>query len=798
MSNSNYVHIIQNSINTKVSIKKGTLNDEEKIQQIQEIQEIQDKENTKNRSCKPIYIFLFILGIIIIVLVLTIPIVLKYKKRNDNNGENEKYYPIIFSDINKNNYIKTTVYEDFVIPPDRKLQVVGEDFQHKNSTFIIGTNKHTFFIDEKGMIKGVTINDFPLYYSFNETITNGSYLFKNVKCFKTIDLSKMDGSKMIDASNMFENSNFEEIYFGTESLDDNSENRINIRNLDEENLTQEITEDSENEEREEYFNTSKIKSVKEIFLNCSNLKKIELTPSFNVGKNAKGMFKNCTKLEELNTTNIVSSEIEEMESMFEDCQSLKEISFSNEFLTGEVKSLYSVFKNTNLNTLDISYLRLFNLENCSNIFEGASIKQTLKIGKYYKNDDIRDDLFREIAKVTDVNTDVFTPIGTTINIVFEEIYSSENNVSISVKEINIEYTINYREGENYKIYSNNLTIGLGWDYDINNTYDLDASILAFDNNLNYLDFLNWNRIKIYNGAIIYCGDDLTGEGEGDDEQIKILLDEIPHDAQILTVQINDNKKQILKYVKSAYVRIFTDTEIIGIFSITQAGDDMGILIGCFTKDISEGWNFMPLSRSIPGYYATESTSAVQEILHSILEDKLISAIELVERLMVVANGSSIYSEEENFTNLYWNGTHWFADSSNLIKSIINGRDVYNPKINSCQEKFAIVEDVDANTLISECNDQSNDFNNLEYGVPRLLHFKDENDTGHVGVYLGQNLTLSKGEVNVIEATTSWNASAVIYSWVDYDGTRRFYREGDLSENEYNWTSHASLNKWVRY
>ena len=38
-----------------------------------------------------------------------------------------------------------------------------------------------------------------------------------MKCFKAIDLSKMDSSKMIDVSNMFENSEFEEINFGTEN-----------------------------------------------------------------------------------------------------------------------------------------------------------------------------------------------------------------------------------------------------------------------------------------------------------------------------------------------------------------------------------------------------------------------------------------------------------------------------------------------------------------------------------------------------------------------------------------------------
>ena len=76
-------------------------------------------------------------------------------------------------------------------------------------------------------------------------------------------------------------------------------------------------------------------------------------------------------------------------------------------------------------------------------------------------------------------------------------------------------------------------------------------------------------------------------------------------------------------------------------------------------------------------------------------------------------------------------------------------------------------------------------------VPRLLHLN-----GHVGVYLGRNLSTSNGEVNVIESTTSWGANAIIYSWVDNDGTRRLNKEGRLSESKLNWTSHGSLDQWV--
>jgi stress response protein SCP2 len=341
-----------------------------------------------------------------------------------------------------------------------------------------------------------------------------------------------------------------------------------------------------------------------------------------------------------------------------------------------------------------------------------------------------------------------------------------------------------------------LHVGLGWDYDPSNRYDLDSSILVFDNNINYLTRVNFQQLEAYNGTINLNGDDVTGEGEGDDEEIRIFLDQLPSEVQIFTVQLNSYTLNTLKYVKSAYIRLSSETDVIGTYSINQAGENIGLLIGCFSKSASNKWSFKPLNKTIPGQIVTESVSSIQEILHLIFDNKLISAEEFINRLTIVANGQSVYSQKPKYNSLYWNGTHWFADCSNLIKSIINGRDVYNPEIGSYQKKFPVVDDVNANSLILKCNDISHDFSKLGSGVPRLLHLKDNKGNGHVGVYLGKILSNSKGNVNVIESTTSWGAKAVIYSWVDYDGTRRLYEGGPLSEMKYNWTSHASLDKWL--
>jgi tellurium resistance protein TerZ len=488
-----------------------------------------------------------------------------------------------------------SVYGDLSFPYDTKVQVVGSDFQYKDSTVIVNKNEKLFSIDDSGKIEGVTKEDFPLYYSFKEPIINASYLFKDVKFIKMIDLSKMDSSQMVDASSMFENSNVEEIYFASEK-DTTSE---------------------------EYFNTTKIKNVSKIFLNCGNLKKIIFPPIFNVGKNAKEMFKGCSKLKEVNSTAIVSTEIEEIDSMFEDCKSLKEISFSNDFLTGEVKSLNQVFKNTNLTALDISYLRLFNLQTFPNVFSGASINGNLKLGKYYSNNNIRDNLFKEIAKVTNPKTHVYLPSGISLIPIFQNIYYSIKKVNITVSEIYIDYNINYREDENYILYSNYLHVGLGWAYDSTNVYDLDSSVVVFDSDINSLNVVNFMNLRTYDGSISLSGDDLTGEGSGigDDEEIRIRLDRLSSDSKILTVQINSYNRNILKNVKSAYIRLSTETDVIGTYSITQAGDNIGLLIGCFVKTDSNSWVFRPLNKVIPGHIVTDSIPSIQEILHSIFDNK---------------------------------------------------------------------------------------------------------------------------------------------------------------------------------
>lgn len=107
-------------------------------------------------------------------------------------------------------------------------------------------------------------------------------------------------------------------------------------------------------------------------------------------------------------------------------------------------------------------------------------------------------------------------------------------------------------------------VGLGWDvnkYSGGFDFDLDASAFMVDANgrTDASNFIFYNNLKDPTGAVQHMGDNRTGEGDGDDEQIKIDLTKIPANIQkvAITVTIDqaDVRKQNFGMVENAYIRL---------------------------------------------------------------------------------------------------------------------------------------------------------------------------------------------------------------------------------------------------
>ena len=113
-----------------------------------------------------------------------------------------------------------------------------------------------------------------------------------------------------------------------------------------------------------------------------------------------------------------------------------------------------------------------------------------------------------------------------------------------------------------------ITVGLGWDtnkYDGGNDFDLDSSVFLLDATGKVTgpqDFVFYNQTTGGNGSVVHTGDNLTGEGEGDDEQVKIALKDIPESVQkvTFTVTIHDAEARTQNFgmVSNAFIRVVND------------------------------------------------------------------------------------------------------------------------------------------------------------------------------------------------------------------------------------------------
>ena len=130
--------------------------------------------------------------------------------------------------------------------------------------------------------------------------------------------------------------------------------------------------------------------------------------------------------------------------------------------------------------------------------------------------------------------------------------------------------INLEKGQRVNVELQKFTIGLGWDTNSSSTgvdFDLDASAFILGENKKLLsdeNFVFYNNLKSPDGAVEHTGDNLTGEGEGDDESIRINLSKISPNAYevciVVTIHKADERKQNFGQVHNSFIRIYnTDT-----------------------------------------------------------------------------------------------------------------------------------------------------------------------------------------------------------------------------------------------
>lgn len=157
-----------------------------------------------------------------------------------------------------------------------------------------------------------------------------------------------------------------------------------------------------------------------------------------------------------------------------------------------------------------------------------------------------------------------------------------------------------------------LVIGLGWDtnkYDGGSDFDLDASaFLCGDNGKvsSDADFVFYSNLKHSSGAVEHTGDNLTGEGEGDDEVINVDLSLVPANVSkidfTVTIYEAESRHQNFGQVSNAYIHIVdqtTGTELIRYDLGEDFSIETAVVVGEIYRHNGE-WKFNAIGSGFQG------------------------------------------------------------------------------------------------------------------------------------------------------------------------------------------------------
>ncbi|GAA0411477.1 TerD family protein [Massilia aurea] len=129
-----------------------------------------------------------------------------------------------------------------------------------------------------------------------------------------------------------------------------------------------------------------------------------------------------------------------------------------------------------------------------------------------------------------------------------------------------------------------VTMGLGWDAikskgffgfggGKSDAVDLDASVVMFDESNKPVDVIWFRQLKSKDGSIVHTGDNRTGAGDGDDEQITVDLNAVPASVKALVFTVNSFTGQTFATVENAYCRLINaaDQQEVARFNLSVTG-----------------------------------------------------------------------------------------------------------------------------------------------------------------------------------------------------------------------------------
>lgn len=164
----------------------------------------------------------------------------------------------------------------------------------------------------------------------------------------------------------------------------------------------------------------------------------------------------------------------------------------------------------------------------------------------------------------------------------------------------------------------NVRLGLGWDaakrgfFGGGGEIDLDASAVLLNASGQPMDIVYFGQLNSKDGSIRHSGDNLTGDGDGDDEQIAVNLSAIPANVQSVVFVITSYSRQKFSSVQNVYARVVDtsagEKEVVR-YNLAESAGVTANVIAKVSRDGS-GWAFTAIGEYTNGKTAHDTLPVV--------------------------------------------------------------------------------------------------------------------------------------------------------------------------------------------
>jgi len=142
-------------------------------------------------------------------------------------------------------------------------------------------------------------------------------------------------------------------------------------------------------------------------------------------------------------------------------------------------------------------------------------------------------------------------------------------------------------------------MGLGWDAvkkrglfgSRSQSIDLDASALLFDGGGNLVDAVWFRQLRSKDGSVQHTGDNLTGDGDGDDESIIVDLSRVPPAVTQIVFTVNSFTGQDFSQIENAFCRLVDETngDELARYDLTGSGRHNAQIMAKVSRGGGGGW-----------------------------------------------------------------------------------------------------------------------------------------------------------------------------------------------------------------